>query len=78
MIEELAAIEAQAGPEAVLPKAVALEAQDAPGVAVEEFTLQIEPQPSLVKVAAVKVETSSVFAHGYDNGSGIIDDDEGD
>jgi hypothetical protein len=49
-----------------------------PAPADEEFTLHLEGQPSLVKIAAVKVETSSVFGHRYDNGSVIIDDHEDD
>ena len=37
-------------------------------------TLRAEPQPSLVKVRSVKVETSPMFAHLYDDGKVIIDD----
>jgi hypothetical protein len=37
-------------------------------------TLRAEPQPRLVRIRSVKVETSAMFAHLYDDGSVIIDD----
>ena len=39
-------------------------------------TLRAEPQPWLVKIRSVKVETSPLFAHQYDDGSVLIDDFE--
>jgi hypothetical protein len=41
-------------------------------------TLHAEPQPRLVKIRSVKVETSPMFAHLYEDGSVIIDDFERD
>jgi hypothetical protein len=37
-------------------------------------TLRAEPQPRLVKVRSVKVETSPMFAHRYEDGRVIIND----
>jgi hypothetical protein len=69
---------AQPEPEATGPILVATPVADAPSTTEGEFTLRIEPQPKLVKIAAVKVETSSIFGHLYDNGSVIIDDHDDD
>lgn len=41
-------------------------------------TLRPEPQPNLVKIRSVRVETSPMFAHLYDDGSVIINDLEDD
>jgi hypothetical protein len=40
--------------------------------------LRANPQPSLVKIRSVRVETRPMFAHLYENGSVVIDDYEAD
>jgi hypothetical protein len=39
-----------------------------------EATLRVERDPELVRISAVKVEASSVFAHLYPDGSVIVDE----
>ena len=41
-------------------------------------TLRADPHPSLVKIRSVRVETSAVFSHLYEDGSICINDYEAD
>ena len=44
----------------------------------QEATLRVEAQPKVVKVCSVDVGTIPIFAHLYEDGEVIVDDDDGD
>ncbi len=53
-------------------------AEDPAVVGSDRVTLRVEPQPDLVRITSVKVETSAIFGHLYDDGSILIRDYEDD
>lgn len=68
---------AEVVPETIVP-ATAVEAAERPANSESTATLRIDPRLELVKIKSIKVATSPMFGHLYEDGTVIIDDYEED